>query len=197
MVERIKVLVADDDPMILAGLRLTLDQYRDIELVRQIDNANNTISTLIETRADILVMDLRWYGDEQAGIDQIKRVRNEVPDVKIIAITAYQYLLEDAKLAGAHIGRRKGFSAKELVDDIRAVVKLPTESQLPMMQKLSSRESEILKLLADGLTDKAVGVKLSISESTVKSHVRSIFTKLDARNRAHAVSIGHKHHLIS
>ncbi len=196
MAERIKVLIADDDPMILAGLQLNLDQYRDIELVGQIDNAGNTLKMTKEHRADVLIMDLLWFGDEHAGIEQIRRIRADNPRVKIIAITAYQHLLEDAKIAGAHVARRKGFRAEELVQDIRAVMRLSNDAPEIPFKELSGREHEILKLMAEGLTDKAISIKLSIAEPTVKSHIRNIYTKLDAKNRAHAVSLGYKHHLI-
>ncbi len=196
MSDRIRVLIADDDPMILAGLQLNLDQYRDIELVGQVDNAGNTLTAIHENKANVLIMDLKWFGDEHAGIDQIQRIRAENSAVKIIAITAYQHLLEDAKAAGAHVARRKGFRAEELVQDIRAVVQLPDDVHDPLSKELSNREREILKLMADGFTDKAIGQRLSIAEPTVKSHIRSIYTKLEAKNRAHAVSIGYKRHLI-
>jgi len=196
MSDRIRVLIADDDPIMLAGLQLNLDQYRDIELVGQVDNAGNTLTAIHKNRANVLVMDLKWFGDDQAGIDQIRRIRAENPAVKIIAITAYQHLLEDAKTAGAHVARRKGFRAEELVQDIRAVVQLPDDVPDPLLKELSNREREILKLMADGFTDKAIGYELSIAGPTVKSHIRSIYTKLDAKNRAHAVSIGYKLHLI-
>ncbi len=169
MSDRIRVLIADDDPMILTGLQLNLDQYRDIELVGQIDNAGNTLTAIHKNKANVLIMDLMWFGDEHAGIEQIRRVRAENLAIKIIAITAYQHLLEDAKLAGAHIVRRKGFSAEELIQDIRAVVQFPDDMLKPLSKELSNRECEILKLMADGLTDKAIGYKLSIAEPTVKA----------------------------
>ena len=111
-------------------------------------------------------MDLSWYGDDHAGTDQIRRIRTELPTVKIIAITAYQNLLDDAKAAGAHIARRKGFRAEDLVQDIREVVQLSDDPPIPLSKQLSHRECEVLRLMAAGLTDKAIGHHLSISEST-------------------------------
>lgn len=124
MKDKIKVLIADDNPIMLDGLQLNLNQYHDIELAGKIKNISNTLTMVLEKKATILIIDLAWNGNKRAGIDQIRQVRKMAPEVKIIAITAYEELIDKAEDAGAHIARRKGFPAKDLVEDIRAMAKL-------------------------------------------------------------------------
>lgn len=140
---------------------------------------------------------MAWWGNEQAGIEQIRKIREKFKDVKVIAITAYSRLIETAKLAGAHDARGKGFSPDDLAKNIYAVYKLPVEDPFPLpIEPLTEREIATLRLLAEGLTDKEIGDALNVATPTVKSYVRSIISKLDAKNRTEAVAIGFKSGLL-
>lgn len=193
MLSKIRVLIGDDDPVIVAGLQTTLKHYPNIEVVGQIDAPSRTLDLVDELKPDVIVMDLDWWGNKQAGVEQIRYIRKNRP-VKVIAVTAYSELLENARQAGAHEARTKGFSGAELAKCIEAVSKTEEEVQSPhlVVGTLSRREVEVLRLVAEGLTDREIGRQLLITEPTAKSHVRSVFGKLNAKNRAEAVAVGFK-----
>lgn len=199
MIEKIRVLVGDDHPMIVAGLRATLGQHPDLEVVGEIGTPAETLSLIEDLNPNVVVMDIDWWGDQKAGIEQIRRIRMAEEEVRIIAITAHRPLIESAKQAGADEARDKGFRADELAKSIRAVMKIgpPNPSpSWPPFEKLSERELEILKLMAKGLTDAEIGQVLGRAEPTVKAHVRSIYGKLAAKNRAEAVAKGYEYRLL-
>lgn len=196
--KKIKVLVGDDDPLMILGLQAAIQQYPDLEYVGSIASPAETLSLIEEKQPNILIMDLAWWGNEQAGIEQIRKVREEFKKVKVIAITAYLKLIEAAKQAGAHEARGKGFSPDDLATIIYAVYKLPDEAPPSMpIESLTERETATLRLLAQGLTDKEIGDALNVATPTVKTYVRSIISKLDAKNRTEAVAIGFKSGLLT
>jgi DNA-binding NarL/FixJ family response regulator len=143
-------------------------------------------------------MDLRLTG--MNGIDTIKAIRSEFPDARIIVLTTY---LGDVQVlralkAGAMGYLMKATLRRDLLDTIRAVHagqrRLPPEvatelAQHAMDDALTEREIEVLKQIADGCSNKVVADRLQISEDTVKGHVRSILSKLNASDRTHAVTI--------
>lgn len=198
MIKKIRILVGDDDPMIVAGLQATLRQYPDLEIIGEVKTPAQVIPLIDTLEPDVVVMDLDWWGDRKAGIEQIKRIRTVHTGVKIIAITAYSELLENAKQAGAHEARRKGFKAQDLAESMRALIQTPDEEPelLPLVEELSEREIEVLRLMAEGLKDREISDKLIISVPTVKSHVRNIMGKLGAKNRTEAVASGFRSNLL-
>lgn len=196
MAEKIRVLVGDDDPIIMAGLQATLGCRLDLEIVGEIKAPAQTLPLIKTLKPDVVVIDLDWWGDQRAGIGQIRQIRKDEEKVKIIAITAYPQLIELAKQAGADESRRKGFRASELAESILAVAQMPNTSPLPPLEVLSEREIEVLKLMAEGLTDKEIGKRLIVSEATVKSHARNIISKLGVKNRTEAVAKGYENRLL-
>jgi DNA-binding NarL/FixJ family response regulator len=195
--DRIRVLVGDDDPIVVAGIRATLGMRPDIEIIGEIKTPAQTLSLIESLEPDVVVLDLDWWGDKTAGIQQIRQIRSAQKRVKIIAITAYAELIEGARQAGADEARRKGFQGDELAESIIFVSELSDDSSFrPIFETLSERELEVLRLIAEGLTDNNISRALSISEPTTKSHVRSIISKLAVKNRAEAVAEGFKRKLL-
>ena len=196
----ITVLLADDTLIAREGLKKILTMERDITVVGEVTIAQETLGKVRELRPDILLMDLKWFDDENAGASAIAQIKREMPATKVVAITAYTDLVPSARKAGAEAVLPKGFSKAELIETIRAVHQLasfPLVSEPPQLfEALSLREQEVLALMARGMTDKDIGQSLSISTSTAKNHVRSIMGKLGAINRAQAVAIGFERGLL-
>jgi DNA-binding NarL/FixJ family response regulator len=146
-------------------------------------------------------MDLKWGYDEKAGIDAIRRLVTEVSETKIIAITVYPHLVEEAKNAGALAAVNKEIPKRQLIDEIRSVYKLPLPPPPPAqdvapVEALTDREREVLTLMAEGKTDKEIAKDLNIVESTAKNHVANILKKLGVPNRAGAVAAAYRLRLI-
>jgi DNA-binding NarL/FixJ family response regulator len=193
--KRITVLVAEDTDVGRIGLRNMLLTAKDIQIVGE-TNSVYAVSRLIkELSPDLLLMDLRWYDDDAAGWIQIREVKRENPEVKVIAITAYPNLITDAWKAGADQVVSKNLRLEELLELVRTVsarnVSLPAEDKgvHGFQDQLSPRELEVLGLLAQGLTDKEISTALGIQVNTTKNHVKNILQKLNASNRRKAVVI--------
>jgi DNA-binding NarL/FixJ family response regulator len=194
MPARIKILLADDTLIAREGWKKILETVDDIEVIGEATTAQETPIKVKELRPDILLTDLKWFEDETAGVAAIAQIRRESPQTKVVAITAYPHLIAGARRTGAEAALPKGFSKSELVATIRAVYKLESiPLRTPGVQicnGLSDRETEMLTLMAQGLTDKEIASRLTIAESTAKNHVANILRKLDAANRTQAVAIG-------
>ena len=195
----IKIFLADDTLIAREGLKIILETADDIEVVGETASAIG-ISARIQTACpDVLLMDLRWYGDDIAGWAAIKEVKAASPQVKIIAITAYDNLIREARMAGADAAILKTFTREELLAAIRGIAIQPTAPQIlenPYVESLTQRELGILKLVAMGNRDKEIAKLLDIAPATVKNHVKSILAKLVAKNRTHAVDIARGQGLI-
>jgi DNA-binding NarL/FixJ family response regulator len=193
--KRITVLVAEDTDVGRIGLRNMLLTAKDIQIVGE-TNSVYAVSRLIkELSPDLLLMDLRWYDDDSAGSIQIREVKRENPEVKVIAITAYPNLIADAWKAGADQVVSKNLRLEELLDLVRTVsarnLPSPADDKIfyGFSDQLSPRELEVLGLLAQGLTDKEISTALGIRVNTTKNHVKNILQKLNANNRQKAVVI--------
>jgi DNA-binding NarL/FixJ family response regulator len=194
MSHRIKVLLADDTLIAREGWKKILTTEDDLTVVGEVSVAQETLHKVRELQPDVLLMDLKWFDDENAGTSAIAQIKREAPDIKVVAITAYTDLVPGARKAGAEAVLPKGFSKAELVDTIRAVHQLASfplvAEPLQLAEPLSAREQEVLALMAKGMTSREIALQLSISMSTAKNHVRSVIGKLGATNRAQAVAIG-------
>ena len=203
MGKTIRVMVADDTDIAREGMKRILAVEADIEVVGEGATVHETIQKVHELRPDVLLLDLKWFEDESAGIGVIRRLANEVPETKIVAITIYPHLIELAKSAGAVAALTKEVPKQRLIEEICSVHALPLLSSLEvaasreaLVEKLTGRELEVLALLAEGKTDKEIAAALSIAESTAKNHVSHILGKLSVPNRAGAVAVGYELGLI-
>ena len=195
----IKVLVADDHPLMREGIAALLAQEPDMKLVGEASDGAQAIALHRSTRPHVTLMDLQM--PRAGGLEAIAAIRAEVPGARIVVLTTYagDVLARRALKAGAQAYLLKSAVRKDLMDTIRAVhrgqirVSADVAAAMAMAvgsEDLSPREQEVLALIAGGHSNKVVAGKLSLSEETVKGHVKNILGKLGARDRTHAVALG-------
>lgn len=189
--KKIKVLLADDTLIAREGWKRILETADDVEIVGEATTAQETPRKVIMLKPDVLLMDLRWFGDDTAGQVAIKEIKKLSPKVKIIAITAYENLIRDARTAGADAALTKTFSREDLLGLIRELASRQESFETPKpintpLEELTQRELQVLAFLVKGKRDKEIAEELHIATTTVKNHVKSILDKLDAQNRTEA-----------
>lgn len=195
----IGLLVVDDHPVVRQGLAALLANEHDMCLMGEASNGREAVEQFRLLRPDVTLLDVQM--PEMNGIEAIQAIRAEFPSARIIVLTTYagDVLAERALKAGAQGYVLKGLLRKELMDTIRAVhsglkrINADVATQIAHHtadDALSNREIEVLRLIAAGNSNKRIGAHLSISEETVKGHVRSILEKLGAQDRTHAVTLG-------
>jgi NarL family two-component system response regulator LiaR len=200
MKENISILIADDHEHERAGLREILEPVEGLHVMGEADTAQLAVKIVQESRPDVVIMDLVWYGDYTAGIAAIEQIKQRVRETKIVAITVYPKLIEKARQAGADIALSKEFSKAQLVSAIRSAHQLPG---FPMPSKVSveadlltNREKQVLALVAEGKTDQAIAFELGVAVGTAKKHIGNIMRKLNASNRTEAVAIAYEKKLL-
>ena len=203
--ETIRILSVDDHPLLLEGVGALIASQRDMHLVAEASNGREAIEQFRSHRPDVTLMDLRM--PEMNGMDAVIAIRSEFPDARIIVLSTYggDVLCLRAMKAGAQAYILKANVRKELLDTIRAVragkkfIDAEVAAELASHatdDALSEREIEVLSLIAAGNSNKLIADQLAISEDTVNSHVRSIFSKLGANDRTRAVTVGLKRGII-
>src|SRR5918996_2173702 len=206
--EPIKILVVDDHEVVRDGISVMMGRQRDFAVVGEASNGLEAIEKVQDLHPDIVLMDLRM--PQMNGVEAMRRIRSEDSEVKFIVLTTYdndEYIF-DAIEAGAKGYLLKDASREELFQAVRAVhqgesliepgvaskvldrlAQLSRQAHLPQIaQVLSERETEVLQLMARGAPNKSIATSLSISESTVKTHVANIFQKLEVNQRTEAVT---------
>lgn len=191
---KIKVVLADDTLIAREGWKKILETTSDIVVVGEAITAAETQRKVISLKPDVLLMDLNWFADETAGWRAIREIKQAYDRVKIIAITAFEGLIRDARQAGADSAMLKTFTREELLNEIREQALRPINApiSLPLASNreiVTDRELQVLKLMGEGHRDKEIAKFLNIAPTTAKNHVKKILGKLDAKNRTHAVAI--------
>ena len=201
----IRVLSADDHPLLREAVAALLASQSDMTLVAEASNGHEAMEQFRTHRPDVTLMDLQM--PKMNGLDAMIAIRGEFPGARIIVLTTYAgdvQVLRAIK-AGARAYLLKSLVRKDLVEIIRLVhageKRIAPEVARELAEHaadeaLSSREIEVLRLISGGNANKEIAAKLSITEETVKGHMKSIFTKLGVHDRAHAVTIGVKRGII-
>src|SRR6202049_2150810 len=201
----IGVLSVDDHPLLREGIATLVNAESDMKLVAEATNGQEAIEEFRLHRPDVTLMDLQMPALN--GIDAIIGIRSEFPNARIVVLTTYagDVQVVRALKAGARGYILKGHVRRELLDTIRAVhsgqKRIPSEVATELAEhatdeNLTSREIDVLRLIAGGNANKEIAGQLSIGEETVKGHVTNILAKLGANDRTHAVTIGLKRGII-
>lgn len=206
MSERIRVLIADDHPIVRQGLRSLLDQYDDLEVAGEAETGPAVLEQVARTHPDVVLLDVRMAGAN--GIEIARQLRRNYPEVRIIILTTYDdeeylfgalqvgahaYLLKDvaletlpAAIRAVHSGER--LLSPVLVDKVLREFQALATEKLRQDAGLSEEELAILRRIADGATNREIAQEFYWSEVTVKKKVQEILEKLGAENRTQAVA---------
>jgi DNA-binding NarL/FixJ family response regulator len=201
----IRILVVDDHPIFRAGLLALVANEPDMQVVGEAADGREAIASFQQLRPDIMLLDLQM--PEMNGIDALKAIRKDYPAARVIVLTTYagDVLAQQALKAGAQAYVLKGLIRKELLDTIRAVANGLKRISADVANKiaehlgyesLTEREMEVLRLVALGNSNKRIAGHLSITEETIKGHLKSILAKLGASDRTHAVTLALKRGII-
>ena len=199
------MLAVDDHPLLREGIAALIGSEEDMELVGEASNGREALDLFRKYQPDVTLMDLRM--PEMNGIDAIGAIRGEFLDARIIVLTSHpgDVQVSRALKAGARGYLLKGMLRKELPETIRAVYaghkRLSSEAAAEIAEHaiddaLTPREIDVLRLVAAGNANKEIGAQLSLTEVTVKTHVKNILAKLGANDRTHAVTIALKRGII-
>lgn len=203
--EEIRVLIVDDHPVVREGIASMLKKETDFKVVGEASNGLEAVEKARELLPDVVLMDLRM--PEMDGVEAISRIKAEKPEVKFIILTTYSddeyifkgiaagaraYLLKDAPRDELFKAIRMVSRGESLIQPVVASRVLDKLAELsrktPPGDTLSDREIEVLRLMAGGESNKDIADHLSITQSTVKTHITSIFQKLNVTTRTEAVT---------
>lgn len=208
----IRLMIVDDHQVLREGLRFMLRNAQDLEIVSEASNGSEALELLESTQPDVMLLDMNMPG--MGGLETLKNVRQRWPEVGVLILSFHDdpEYVEQALRHGAAGYLLKTVSRDELIRAVQAAADgagyLQAEITRPLLRKfaalsepegeldLSPREREVLQLVADGMSTKQASVELGIAESTVKTYLRTIFDKLGATHRAHAVALALRHRII-
>ncbi len=204
----IRLLIVDDHPVVRDGLRGVFAGLEEFSVVGEAGDGAEALAVVARGGVDVVLMDLRMHG--MGGVEAIAALKARHPDVRVLVLTTYDGDRDvmPAIEAGATGYLLKDVPREELVRGVRAAyegrpVLAPSVAERlmgrvtePKVSGLSPRELDILRLVAEGETNRSVAQKLFISEATVKTHLLHLYDKLGARDRASAVAIAYQRDLL-
>jgi DNA-binding NarL/FixJ family response regulator len=208
MNENIRIIISDDHPVVRAGLSGMISGEPDFEVVGEADNGKEAVALTGELKPDVVLMDLRM--PEMDGVTAIGHIKADYPEVQILVLTTYE---SDADILRAIETGATGYLLKDTPrEELFGAIRLVAEGKSPLapgvatrlMQRmrgseeegLSTREIEVLELVARGTSNKEIAKQLWVSETTVKSHMLHIFDKLGVTDRTAAVTAALKRGII-
>jgi len=194
----IRIMMVDDHPLFRVGVAAVLATHSDMELVVECQDAEDAIRQFRKFQPDVTLMDLQLPG--RSGLDAIRAIRGEYPSARIIVLTTFQGDVQATRAlrAGAAGYLLKSTLRKDLLAAIRHVFKghryVPMEvasvvADCAADNDLTMRELQVLSQLAGGYGNKRIATNMGVSLETVKSHIKSILAKIEAKDRTEAVAI--------
>jgi len=216
MLENIKVVIVDDHPLVREGLRKILEMDKDIVVIDEAGDGQGAINVARKVKPDVVLMDINMPGTN--GIEATRVIKREFPLIGVIALTIHEeeeYVLELVR-AGVSGYVLKDIAPAKLVETIKTVARGHSVIDPSITNKifgeitrlsrnrraredwetLTEREMDVLKLIAQGRSNKEIARILTISEKTVKNHITNIFRKLQVDDRTQAVLFAIKHRLV-
>ena len=211
----IRVLICDDQAVVVDGLEMILNADAEIEVVGTAQDGAQAIEMIPHTDPDVILMDLKMPG--MNGIQATRQIRKDHPDLKVLVLTTFgdDEWVFDAIRSGASGYLLKGTPRVELVQAVKGTVlgethvdpgvagrlfshisQSVTPKDTTVAEDLSERELEILRLLAQGLTNAEIAERLFLTRGTVRNYVSSILAKLDVEDRTQAALIAVRHGLV-
>ncbi|MFJ2774173.1 response regulator [Streptomyces sp. NPDC087300] len=215
----VRVVLADDQPLVRAGLRVLMADTPDIEVVGEAGTGDDAVLLAAELRPDVVVMDIRMPGTD--GIEATRLIRRDAAAPRVLMLTTFD---DDAYVYGALRAGASGFLVKDMaLEDILAAIRVVAAGdgliapsvtrrlieefaarpeQVPpsrprAVEGITDRECEVLTLVGRGLSNAEIAAELVITVATVKAHVARLFTKLDARDRVQLVIIAYETGLVA
>lgn len=217
MKNRINVLIADDHSLLRQGLKQILELEDDIAVVAQASDGSEAVEMTKAHKPDVILMDINMPGTN--GLQAIKEIKKEKIDSRIIVLTIHEdreylfktlqmgaegYVLKDAEPSVLIEAIRNVYSGQSYIQPNMTMELVREFNRVTLREKerhdannLTTRETEVLELIAEGMINKEIAKKLYISEKTVKNHVSSIFRKLNVSDRTQAAIYAFKHNLKS
>ena len=207
--QALRVLIVDDHALFRRGLQMVLEQEDDIDVVGEAADGAEAIERAVDLMPDVVLMDVRM--PKRSGIEATEQIRDALPHAKILMLTisdeesdlyeaikagASGYLLKEISIdevadairsVWAGQSRISPSMASKLLNEFAAMSKRADERQQIPPPKLTDREMEVLRLVAQGLNNRDIAAQLFISENTVKNHIRNILEKLHLHSRMEAV----------
>lgn len=201
---QIRVLLADDHPIIRSGIRLLLEQATDITVVGETDRGSDVVGLVDQLRPDVLLLDMEMPG--KSGVAVAQELQQIGADVRVLVLSAYD---DDEYIASLLATGASGYLTKEealntIVDAVRGVARgedgwfsrravaqiaaLARKEQTRSDIDLTEREEEVLKMLSEGWTNLRIANALTVSERTIRFHLSNIYEKLGVSSRAEAIS---------
>lgn len=212
MADTTRVLVVEDHTLVRQGLVAMLAAAEGVEVAGEAEDGERALELVTDEEPDVVLLDLRL--PKVDGIEVLRRLKSDDPDIRVIALTVHdeQAYVGEALLAGADGYLLKTVAHEELIDAIKRVaqgevVLHPAVSRTAMTEltqlatrdassDLSIRELDVLRHLAQGLSNKQIAVRLQVGVETVKTHISSILQKLEASDRTEAVAVALRRGLI-
>ena len=203
---KMKVMIADDHPLVRSGVRRALEEEDDIEVVGEATNGAKVLPLIGQTGPDLVVLDITM--PQLDGLACLDQIRKRYPDVKVVILSASgdPDRVQAALARGATAYVLKSVDVRDLASALRQAiegtvfqafgVQQDSDGELAGSAGLTKRETAILKAVARGLTNQAIGREFWVSEQTVKFHLRNIFRKLEVGSRTEAARYAFEHGLV-